>query len=847
MYDTGGVGPDPGLRTGAAGRAREQVLAGFTNRLRELRLAAGNPSYRTLADAHLPRSTMRDMLDGRTNPKLDAVLRFVRACGKHSAGGGLLVESDLLDEDQWRAAWLQVQRELGVQRRESGHASRPDGPAADGPASDSPADARPASDSPADARPASGSPASGGPADARPVVPRQLPRDTTPFVGRSAELRQLDGLLLSDDPGAGTAPAAVLVAGMAGAGKTALAVHWAHHRQDRFPDGVIYLDLGGYGGDRPVAPAQALEFVLRSAGVPALDGGWGLAALAPIYRDAIAGRRMLLVLDDAADENQVRPLLPGSPGCAVLVTSRRVLAGLVVRDGIHSLPVGPLSTDESAELLRRMIGARAVADPAAATRMAQRCGHLALALRLAAERARRRRQVPLAELAEELSEPRGHRLDALAPQDLDPDVDLRSVFSRSYDLLPTAEARLFRLLSLHTGAVISVPAAASLAGVPLRDAGRLLDRLVTAHLVEEVDTDRFRLHDLLRCYAAELAEAVDSRADRDAAVSRLLEWYLRRADAADRLIFPERPRRVPLDPPASDVTPYALDGVAEAVRWYDAECANLLAATRRAAEVGADEVAWQLPYASLSYFNLRKPWSQWVESYRIAIASAQRLGDHRALARLLNGLGIAYRELRRYDEATAVFQQAVGEVAQLADQDVLGMVFSNLGATAGDSGDHAAAAHYYQQAVAISADLGDRWGTSVALHNLAEAELEAHQYDRALDHCRQALGICRELGDRAGEGAELTTMGQIHAAAGRPGDAIRELRRALALRARAGDRQGQAIAAHRLGRLLTALDQRRSARHHLGQALAIFTELDDPQVADVRASLARLDGGPPAN
>jgi DNA-binding SARP family transcriptional activator len=383
----------------------------------------------------------------------------------------------------------------------------------------------------------------GRPAGSRPppVVPRQLPGPVRHFVGRSAELAALTRLLER-----GTEPALVVsaIAGTAGLGKTALAVHWAHQVAGRFGDGQLYVDLRGYDPGQPVRPADALAGFLRALGVAAPDIPAGTQERALLYRSLLAGRRVLVLLDNARDAEQVRPLLPGSPSCVVVVTSRDALAGLVASDGAHRLDLDALSPGEAVGLLRALIGERVDADPAAAAALAGHCARLPLALRVAAERAAAvSRDVPLAVLAGELAD-RQRRLDLLDAAE-DPRTAVREVFSWSVRYLDDGAARAFRLLGLHPGTGFDAYDVAALTGSTLRHAGRLLDRLARAYLVQWAGPGRYGMHDLLRAYAAEQAAERDSEAGRRAALTRLFDHYLATAAAAAGTLYPadtDRPR-----------------------------------------------------------------------------------------------------------------------------------------------------------------------------------------------------------------------------------------------------------------------------------------------------------------
>jgi len=375
--------------------------------------------------------------------------------------------------------------------------------------------------------------------------PRQLPMDVPYFTGRASEITQLDGVLMTQT--ADDRPRAVVISaidGTAGVGKTALAVHWAHQVQHRFPDGQLHINLRGYDAGPAVTPDEALNRFLRALGVSSARIPTELDERAALYRSLLVGRRMLILLDNAATSQQVRPLLPGSPGCQVVVTSRSSLSGLVVREGARRITLDALRPDDALVLLRQLIGPnRTDAERPAAAELARLCAFLPLALRIAAERAASSPHTTLADLVRELTDEH-HRLELLATDD--EATTVRAVFSYSYGNLDPDHARAFRLLSLHPGPDISTPAAAALIGVSLTCARQLLDALRHAHLIESVSHDRYRFHDLLRLYATERANVEETEQDRTTAIRRVLSWYLHAADAADRApivyVFHSKPR-----------------------------------------------------------------------------------------------------------------------------------------------------------------------------------------------------------------------------------------------------------------------------------------------------------------
>jgi NB-ARC domain len=394
-------------------------------------------------------------------------------------------------------------------------------------------------------------------------APRQLPADVTFFTGRDAELAKLDALL---DHGTPAAVVISAIAGTAGMGKTSLAVHWAYRVRERFPDGELYVNLRGYDPGPPVTPEQALDGFLRALDVPAEKIPHDVDAQAGLYRSLLAGRRMVVVLDNAASPDQVRPLLPGSPPCVVVVTSRSRLSGLIAREGAYRLTLDVLPAEDAVTLLRHAIGAdRVDAEPGAAAEVARHCGYLPLALRIAAERAAARAHLRLADLAEELAVEHD-RLDLLTADD-DEITGVRAVFSWSYRTLAPETARAFRLLGRHPGPDVGVASAAALTGSTTTSVRRQLDALTSAHLVTETRRDRYQFHDLLRAYATERASLDESPDENTHTIRRVLEWYLHTAHAALYVLYPQHPE-IPLDPLRVDCQPLTFTHRDQALKLF---------------------------------------------------------------------------------------------------------------------------------------------------------------------------------------------------------------------------------------------------------------------------------------
>jgi DNA-binding SARP family transcriptional activator len=667
------------------------------------------------------------------------------------------------------------------------------------------------------------------------VMPRQLPRDVSHFTGRAEELDQLDTLLGTSGAGMPVTPVITAINGAPGVGKTALAVRWAHRMASRFPDGQLYASLRGHAAVGPADPLAVLARFLRDLGIAPGSIPADLDEAAALYRSLLDGKRFLVVLDNAASSGQVRPLLPGAPGCAVIVTSRSRLPGLGARDGAAQVTLAPFLPDEAAMLLRQILGAqRADAEPAAVAAIAAECAFLPLALRIAAERAIARTHQTLAALAAQLTAARD-RLDVLAADD-DPVTSVRTVFSWSYQALPEGTARMFCLLGVHPGPDIAIPAAAALAATSTAEAQRLLEALAGAHLLEEATAGRYRFHDLLRAYAAERAATDESPADRAAALWRVLTWHLHAADAAGRLLAPGR-RRVSLDPPPPECGPLAFAGYDEALASCDAELASVVACVRAAAQTGHDQIAWQLSVASWSYFDLRKPWAEWITCARIALRATRRCQDRFGEAWVLDSLRGAYSGLRRFGDAVDRGQQSLRIRRDIGDRLGEGSVLNNLGTAYLGLDRFGDGLTCFRQALAIARETGNRHGEAIGLNNLGEAFLKLRQPGDAIPFLQQALDLARTMDYHILEGDALHNLGESYLAIGEPGTSEDCFRRALSVRQHTGDRHGQAQTVRALGDLLQELGETGAAHASWQQALAIFKELGDPQAGELRARL----------
>ncbi|HEU5332461.1 MAG TPA: tetratricopeptide repeat protein [Actinocrinis sp.] len=719
-------------------------------------------------------------------------------------------------------------------------------------------------------------PERGAAAAGRPAVPRQLPVDVFGFTGRAGQLARLDALLGGrEEPPAHVSPTVITaMAGTAGVGKTALAVRWAHRVADRFPDGQLYADLRGYDPERPLAPAQALARFLRSLGVDGADIPADDDERAALYRSMLAERRMLVVLDNASGADQVRPLLPGSASCFVLVTSRDALAGLVAREGARRIALDRLSPAESTTLLRALIGPRVDAEPGSALELAERCTHLPLALRVAAELATARPASTLADLVADLGDER-RRLDALDAGG-DPRTAVRAVFSWSLRRLSAPGARAFALLGLNPCTDSDPYALAALADCSLPEARALTDELAHAHLIDPTASGRFTMHDLLRAYAAERATALNEERDKPgAALTRLFDHCLHAAGTAMDTLFPhERGSRPQIAAPCTPAPP--LTESEAAGRWLEAQRSNLVAIALYAARhgwpahcVALSGTLWRAFEVSGHYqdalavhtaaadaalddakdaaepvqdkgygradvlANLGSAY-WWTGEHRRArecfeqsLAEHPPGGDPQVRARALARLALVHERLGDYTAALSCFGGALDIYRGTGNRHGEGAQLVNLGALHRRLGRYEEAADHQRRAACIFAELGDRRLEGYALGNLATVDAALGRHAAALVHLEQALAHCRAAGDRGGEGSAIGTIGLVHRLAGDLPQALGHLERALEICRETGERSLEAETLNTLGETLLAARRPRPSRDRHLAALDLARRTGD--------------------
>jgi DNA-binding SARP family transcriptional activator/tetratricopeptide (TPR) repeat protein len=654
------------------------------------------------------------------------------------------------------------------------------------------APSRSPADPPVAAVPAPAAPAEPAPPalPAPPAAPRpaQLPSELASFAGRTAELHWLHGLL-PDGDGSPGAPAA-LITGTAGVGKTTLAVRFARQVMASFPDGQLYVNLRGFDpASSPVAPGPALQGFLEALGVPSRHVPPALEAASALLRTLLATRRVLFLLDNAHDAEQVRPLLPGSPGCLVVVTSRSQLTGLVVTEGARPLPLDVLGVGEATELLTRRLGAaRVIAEPDAVAALVDQAAGLPLALSVACARAAARPTARLADLSAELADALD-RLDALRTGEVT--TDLRAVFSWSVAKLSEPAARTFRLLGLHPGPDIAAPATASLTAASLTAARAALAELTRASLLTEDADGRFGCHDLLRAYAAELAQTQEDEAERCAARRRLLDHYVGTALAASGLLYPARGQVVSPEP-APGVSTERFDGgqaYEAAVAWFLAENRVLRSLLDLAAAQGEDEHCWQLAWYWAPLLKRRGRLHEVLGVQQVALAAAGRLGDSAALGHV------------HYD---------------------FGHVSSRLG-------DYQAAGEHLHRALELFTARGDLVSVAQARHGIALLLCLQDRFAEALEHELEALRLRRAFADPAAVAYSENGLGWILAHLGRPAEGIGYLERALERHRASGSRTGIADTLDSIGHARGELADHDAAMGYFQQALDLYRQIGDPE------------------
>ncbi|MFI7233284.1 BTAD domain-containing putative transcriptional regulator [Nonomuraea angiospora] len=697
----------------------------------------------------------------------------------------------------------------------------------------------------------------------RPVpVPRQLPPPPPSFAGRSRELAALDQIMAA--PGDTVVISAI--GGTGGVGKTWLALHWAHGNLPRFPDGQLYVNLRGFDpSDAPMPPETAVRGFLDALGVDAAAVPVGLEAQAALYRSLVAGKRMLIVLDNARDTGQVTPLLPGSPSCAVLVTSRRLLPGLITGHGARPIPLDAFDPEEARQAITGLLGEERVrAEPDAVADLLDRCGGLPLALGIVAARARMHPGFPLAVLAGQLRED-SSRLDLLDAGEQT--ASLRAVFSWSYRALTPPAARLFRLLGSAFGTDLGGAAAASLAGLPGGEVRVLLGELVRAHLVTENVAGRFTMHDLLRAYAAEqhlpttTAVHADSGAfdgpstpavhtdsgaldgpgflsdQRRAATCRLLDHYLHTAHAAALIINRSR-RPLTLDEPRPGTSPEHLADHDQAMEWFATEHPTLLAAVRHAADAGLGTRAWQIGWTLSDYLDRQGRWLDLFAAHSAALAVARRQADRFGEAQSHAGASRALIRLGRLDDARDDLERAIALFTELGDRDGRTRAHLGLGFIHQKQDRPRAALEEFHQALTLHREAGNEAGAALFLNSIGYQLVLLGEYEEAIPYCQEALDLHAKLGYRHGQASAGDSLAYAYHHLGRFPEAAELYRRSIGLFQEVGDRWHEADTTVHLGEMYDAAGDRATALGTFRRALELLEQLNHPDADRLRARLA---------
>lgn len=675
----------------------------------------------------------------------------------------------------------------------------------------------------------------GNPPRAEPS-PRQLPYPPRFFAGRRAELAQLDQVL----PGEKSEVRVVAIAGGAGIGKTSLAVHWAHIVRDRFPDGQLYVNLRGFDpSGRILSPAEAILGFLDALGIAPGRLPATPQAQAALYRSLVRERRILVLLDNARDAEQVRPLLPDTATALTVVTSRDQLTGLVATEGAHPLTLDVLSPQEAEDLLLERVGARVATQTHAVHRIITACARLPLALSIVAARAQQSR-FSLERLAAELGTTE-HQLDALETGD--PATDVRAVFSWSYTSLTDAAARLFRLLGLHPGPSVSVAVAVSLSGRRTPEVRRALTELIRASLLTEPAPGRYTCHDLLRAYATDLVRAQEPEASRQAAATRLLDHYTHTAYTGALLLNPALPRiALPVTQPAADTQPECFADHREAMQWFAAERLALLALTRQAAaEHGKDAYAWQLAWALDTFLLRRGHWHDLGAAWQIALEASRRLGEPTAEATAHRNLARAAVQVGRHADALTHLQRALEMSTSAGDRKGTAGTHQTLAVLWHRAGNPQLAVDHSEQALALFQAVGERRGEAQNLNSVGWYRALLGEHSRALPLCRRALLLFEELGDRAGLANTLDTLGYAHHHLGDHREAIDYFTRALLVYREIGERHLEANTLSHLGDTHQTGGDLAAARDAWSQALRILTDLAHPEADILHGKLRDLD------
>ena len=764
-------------------------LTEFARRLRELRKAAGQPSYRRLATVtHYSAATLARAAGGNVLPSLAVTVAYATACGG--------------DPDEWRAVWAEAAASARIPVPAAGGAPNPGRRIAD-------------------------------------EIPAQLPPDTADFTGRAGQVKLLCDLLGAVPTGhqPGAAKIAV-VAGMGGIGKTALAVHVAHRVRHLFPDGQLFANLRGTTA-APPSPGALLGTFLRQLGADPASLPADLEERTAMYRSLLADRRVLLVFDDAHDAAQLRLLIPATSGCAVLVTMRNRASGL---SGATHLDLGVLPRPDSSALLSRIVGAeRVAAEPEAASAILSSCGDLPLAIRLAGARLVSRPGWKVQDLADRLDAVR-HQLDELSFGD----QCLRASFDVSYaglslgESAPTATTRAFCLLALWPGQDISLPAAAALLGEDSRQAERILEPLVDMYMVESFRPGRYSLHELLRAFAAERAEQELDESSKSMAITRLVTWYALAANAMDEMLAPAR-QRISVQVTPGVAAPPDLRTPAEAISWGESEHENLVLASWLSGSAGLRQLAWQLPTALWSFLLRQRHVRSLITTQEIALASALELKDETAEAMVRNNLAVAMIEARRFQDAIEHLEKCVSIRSSHGNDAGAAAALNNLGIALMEAGLPDKATGYLLRSLSYRRSAGQIHAQAGVHANLGNIHLLRGHFPAAIRHCKAAEKLYLRWGDNGGGRAQaLLTMSHAYYRLGELDSARYRAEEVMAIYKNICDLHGLAETLRHLARIRYDLGDHDGARGTWLEALRIMRHLDDQNAPELEDRIAAL-------
>lgn len=667
------------------------------------------------------------------------------------------------------------------------------------------------------------------------TVPRQLPIAPRNFAGRAAELFLLDAQL-EEHLRTRAIPLLITICGQAGIGKTALGVHWASQIARHFPDGQLYINLKGFDrSGSPISADEAVRELLSAFEVPLDAVGPHLETQAKKYRSLIAGKRILILLDNARDADQVRPLLPSHPQALTIVTSRNWLGGLIIHEHAQPVELGLLSEGEAWELLAGRLGAgRLRSDPQSVEDLVEYCSGLPLALSIFAARASGTPELPLSILVGELHETRD-RLDAFDGGEIG--TDLRAVFSWSIQSLSSDAALMFRLLAAHPGPDISRSAAACLIGIPERQAVKLLDEIKRVHLVDRHVSGRYYFHDLTRAYATEELELTTLGKD---ATRRALDYYLHTAYAADRLLDPHRDL-IAIGNPATGVSPGRFTDSQQALQWFTTERQVLVKMINEAIKTSADRHVWQIPWSVASAFDYKGYWHDLATMQQAALAAAGRLNDPLAQCWTNLLLGHAQARLRQHQKAATYLAEALRLAGDIGDQNLQARTQRAFALNEEQQDNYASALEHSQAMLDLYRAAGNRAQEAMALNWVGWFHTLLSGHEAALPYCEQALSLAREIGDRHVEAMTEDSLGYIHHKLGNYTKALACYERGLDVIRKVGDHYNEAQALEHIAATHVASGNHQAALENFELALEIYQNLGHPNAEAIRVQIAETN------